>query len=99
MQIDAETTMCITKMKEQKAATSKRVLEVKDKRIIDYIKYLIGQQANNDFVLKRDEFRQTHELNNKSLALRFDEYAAKEDNTMKSVANDILEKVEMNIVI
>lgn len=31
--------------------------------------------------------------------LPFDEYAAKEDNAMKKVANDILEKVEMNVVI
>ncbi len=33
------------------------------------------------------------------MALPFDEYAAKEDDAMKKVANDILEKVEMNIVI
>jgi len=33
------------------------------------------------------------------LALPFDEYAAKEDDAMKKVANDILEKVEMNVVI
>lgn len=49
--------------------------------------------------MQREDFKQTHELYTKSLALSFDEYAAKEDNTMKTIANDILERVEMNIVI
>ena len=49
--------------------------------------------------MRREDFKQGHELHTKSLALQFDEYAAKEDNTMKTVANDILERVEMNVVI
>ena len=94
-----EQAMSLTHMKEKKMTTEKRAAQVKDKRIVDYIKYLIGQTANNDFTLKREEFKQTNDLHFKSLALSFDEYAAKEDDAMKKVANDILEKVEMNIVI
>lgn len=60
---------------------------------------MIGETVNNDFVLKRSEFKQTNELHTKSLTLPFDEYAAKEDNSMKKVANDILERLEMNVVI
>lgn len=71
----------------------------KDRRIVDYIKYLIGETVNNDYELRRDTFKQTHELHTKSLALSFDEYAAKEDNSMKKVANDILERLEFNVVI
>lgn len=91
--------MSMTRMKEKKISVVKREQAEKDKRILEYIKYLIGQQANNEFLLKREDFKQTRELHTKSLALRFDEYAAKEDNAMKTVANDILERVEMNIVI
>ena len=80
-------------MKEKKVTTQKRAEKLKDKRIVDYIKYLIGQTANNDFTLRREEFKQTNDLHFKSLALPFDEYAAKEDDAMKKVANDILEKV------
>lgn len=50
-------------------------------------------------MLKRSEFKQTNEMHTKSLILPFDEYAAKEDNSMKKVANDILERLEMNVVI
>ena len=96
---DANKTMSITRMKEKKIATVKRDQEVKDRRILEYIKYLIGQQANKEFQLQREDFKQTHELHTKSLALHFDEYAAKEDNAMKTVANDILERIEMNVVI
>ena len=48
--------MCLTKMKEKKISVVKEVEKEKDKRIIEYIKYLIGQTANNDFILKREEF-------------------------------------------
>ena len=91
--------MSLTKMKETKVSTEQKVALDKDKRIVEYVKYLIGQTANNEFVLRREEFSQAHELHTKSLQLSFDEYAAKEDNTMKTVANDILERVEMNVVI
>ena len=48
---DANKTMSITRMKEKKIATVKRDQEVKDRRILEYIKYLIGQQANKEFQL------------------------------------------------
>ena len=34
--------MSLTHMKEKKMSTQKREAQVKDKRIVDYIKYLIG---------------------------------------------------------
>ena len=86
-------------MKEKKISTIKLNRQEKDKQIVNYVKYLIGQQANKEFELNRDDFKYTHELNTKSLARSFDDYAAKEDNAMRTVANDILEKVEMNVVI
>jgi len=86
-------------MKETKVMAEKRETEERERAIVAYIKYLIGQTANNNFVLRRHEFAQTHLLHTKSLALPFDEYAAKEDGAMKKVANDILEKLEMSMVI
>lgn len=95
---EADKLMSITKMKEKKVSAEKEATIEKDGRIVEYVKYLIGQTQNNDYVLNREEFKQTHELNTKSLSLNFDKYATKEDNAMKRVANDILEKLEMNIV-
>ena len=46
---DANKTMSLTRMKEKKISTVKRDMALKDKRILDYIKYLIGQQGNNEF--------------------------------------------------
>ena len=91
--------MSLTRITEKQLLMAKREAAAKDAGITEYIKYLIGQAANKDFTLRREEFRQTHELYTRSLALHFDDYAAKEDNTMKTVANDILEKMEMNVVI
>ena len=39
---DANKTMSLTRMKEKKIATVKRDQALKDKRILEYIKYLIG---------------------------------------------------------
>ena len=39
---DADKTMSLTRMKEKKIATVKREQAVKDRRILEYIKYLIG---------------------------------------------------------
>ena len=91
--------MSVTKMEETKVSYERSQKNQFDSRIVEYIKYLIGETVNNDFELKREEFKQTHELHTKSLALPFDQYAAKEDNSMKKVANDILERLEFNIVI
>lgn len=86
-------------MKETKAAYEKRRKVERESRLVEYIKYIIGETANNDFELRREEFKQTQELYTKSLALPFDQYAAKEDNSRKKVANDILERMEINVVI
>ena len=75
--------MSLTRITEKQILMAKREAAAKDAGITEYIKYLIGQAANNDFTLRREEFRQTHELYTRSLALHFDDYAAKEDNTMK----------------
>lgn len=65
----------------------------------DYIKYLIGETRNKDFKLKREDFSQKHELNKKSLKMPFDEYAWQEENSMKTVANDIIERVDYQTVV
>ena len=38
-------------------------------------------------------------MNQKSLKLPFEEYAQQEENAMKTVANDIIERVDYNTVI
>ena len=49
--------MSLTRMKEKKISQEKKDKEEKDRRILEYIKYLIGQQANNEFQLCRDDFK------------------------------------------
>ena len=51
-EIDAEKSMSLTKMKETKFAYEGKLKAEKDARIIEYIKYLIGQTKNNEFVLR-----------------------------------------------
>ena len=46
-----------------------------EEKLTNYIKYLVGESDNAEFKLHRDDFSQTHELNQKSLKLPFDEYA------------------------
>ena len=43
LNLDANKTMSLTRMKEKKISTEKREAEEKDRRILEYIKYLIGQ--------------------------------------------------------
>ena len=64
-----------------------------------YIKYLMGETHNEAFTLRRGDFSQKHELGKKSLKMPFDEYAAQEENSMKTVANDIIERVDYNTVV
>lgn len=75
----------------------KRKIE-EDTRIVEYVKYLIDEQENTNFKLCRSDFAQAFELHSKSLVQPFDDYAQKEDNAMKLVANDLLERVEYNAV-
>lgn len=70
-----------------------------EQELADYIKYLIGEMRNKDFSFKREDFSQRHELNTKSLKMPFDEYAQQEENAMKTVANDIIERVDYNTVV
>ena len=70
-----------------------------ERDLADYIKYLIGETRNKDFAFKREDFSQKHELNKKSLKMPFDEYALQEENAMKTVANDIIERVDYNTVV
>ena len=67
--------------------------------MVDYIKYLVGEQSNKEFSFKREDFSQKHELNKKSLKMPFDEYAEQEENSMKTVANDIIERVDYGTVV
>ena len=50
-------------------------VSLQELELINYVKYLIGEQRNQDFVFKREDFSQKHELNKKSLKLPFEEYA------------------------
>ena len=70
-----------------------------EENLTNYIKYLVGESDNAEFKLQREDFSQKHELNQKSLKLPFDEYAIQEENSMKTVANDIIERVDYNTVI
>ena len=49
--------MSVTKIEETKVSYQRRAEAEKDCRIVDYIKYLIGETVNNDFELKREEFK------------------------------------------
>lgn len=73
--------------------------ENREEELVSYIKYLIGEQGNANFKFKRVDFEQKHELNTKSLVLPFDEYAQHEENAMKTVANDIIQRVDYNLVV
>jgi hypothetical protein len=71
-----------------------------EQKLIDYIKYLIGQQKNETFQFKKEDFAQRHELNVKNILLpSFDEYALQEEDAMKTVANDIIQRVDYNLVV
>jgi hypothetical protein len=59
----------------------------------------VGETQNEQFTLKREDFEQKHELNKKSLKLPFDQYATQEENSMKTVANDIIERVDYNMIV
>ena len=50
-------------------------------------------------MLRREDFSQKHELNKKTLKMPFDEYADQEENSMKTVANDIIQRVDYNTVV
>ena len=49
--------------------------------------------------MRREDFSQKHELNKKTLKMPFDEYADQEENSMKTVANDIIQRVDYNTVV
>jgi len=88
----------LASMQEYKIKEKVRANEA-ESELKDYIKYLIGEQKNKKFLLKREDFDQKHELNTKSLLLPFEEYAMQEENAMKTVANDIIQRVDYNLVV
>lgn len=71
----------------------------KELDLVDYIKYLIGEHQNKNFAFNREDFSQKHELGQKSLKMPFDEYASQEENSMKTIANDIIERVDYSTVV
>ena len=89
----------MSKIKGQKLKDDKNAVSQTETDLVDYIKYLVGEQENRTFEFKREDFSQKHELNKKSLKLPFDEYAIQEENSMKTVANDIIERVDYSTVV
>ena len=96
----------------KKKAFAKQAEYLRDGQLIEYVKFLIGQLTDadrrhgrflarhaSDWQIERSDFAQTHELHTRTLAkLPFDDYAEKEENAMKTVTNDILDKAEYNSV-
>lgn len=76
-----------------------RAISRQEANLINYIKYLVGESNNGDFEFKREDFSQKHELNTQSLKTAFDEYARQENDSMKTVANDIIERVDYRTVV
>ena len=72
---------------------------VAEAKLTEYIKYLVGEQNNKGFEFRREDFSQRHELNKQSLKKAFDEYATQERDSMKTVANDIIERVDYRQVV
>ena len=66
---------------------------------MEYIKYLVGEQRNQDYKFNKEDFSQKHELNKKSLKIPFDEYANQEHDAIKTVANDIIERFDYRDVV
>jgi hypothetical protein len=48
---EADTIMSLTRMEEKKSSVENKAAAEKDKRIVEYIKFLISQTANNEFTL------------------------------------------------
>ena len=55
--VAANKAMSMTRMEESKVSNKKRVMAEKDREIVEYIKYLIGKTVNNDFELRRADFK------------------------------------------
>ena len=69
-----------------------------EEALAKYVKYLMGESRNEFFQLRREDFSQRHELNKKSLRMPYEEYVREEENSMKTVANDIIERCDYNEV-
>ena len=92
--------LALSSIKEK--ATIYRLKEVNENELLltEYVKFLIGQTRNEHFVIRKSDFAQTHELHQKTLAIcSFDEYANQDEDAMKVVANDILQKSQYNEII
>ena len=92
--------LALSSIKEKARAHRIKEIDYNDRMLTEYVKFLIGQTRNPHFAVRRSDFAQTHELHQKTLSvLTFDEYAKKDDDAMKSVTNDILQKSQFNDVI
>ena len=92
--------LALSAIKEKTGAYRIKKIDHNDKLLTEYVKFLIGQTRNPHFAIRRSDFSQNYELHQKTLTeMTFDEYAKKEDDAMKSVTNDILQKSSFNDVI
>jgi len=64
------------------------------KQLVEYVQYLMGAIADKEFNFNADDYSQKQELNTKSLLHTFNTYANQEENAMKTVANDIIERID-----
>lgn len=67
-------------------------------KLLDYIKYLLGQHKNTKFTLDRKDYSQQFELGQKSIDKDVSDYIKETNNALSTVANDIIEIVDYNTV-
>ena len=73
-------------------------LDITEFSLIEYIKYLIGEQGNRKFTLNKEDYSQQFELGQNSIDKDFNEYIQSSVNAMSTIANDIIERVDYNTV-
>ena len=88
----------LAEIKAQHVKHDEGALTEQEQGLAKYVKYLMGESLNEDFQLRREDFSQRHELNKKSLRMPYEEYVKEEENSMKTVANDIIERYDYNEV-
>lgn len=89
----------MAEMKAQKSKTDSKFVDGVERDLISYVKYLVGEPPSSQFKFKRENFSQKHEINKGSLKQDFEDYARQEENSMKTVANDIIERVDYSSVV
>ena len=84
-------------MDNQKQIIKARI-DATELKLTEYIKYLIGEQGNRKFTLKREDYNQEFELGQKSIDKDFNEYIQSSVNAISTIANDIIERVDYNTI-